>query len=163
MPEETKNLNEPTIEERGMKSAKGCADGCAKPLIVIFIIVVVVFIVKSFKDEFIKNDDNLEYNVGDEYSHDEEPKDSLQQIGDELAIKEEEKRKEIFGYDGKLYKEAVEKAMVKYPDDLDKQVAYEEQLQIKVDEQVMKKYGLIKEELDAIRMEGSQRRWEWDK
>jgi len=72
---------------------------------------------------------------------------------DSVALKEnveEQRRKEIFVEDGRLYKVAVEKAMEKYPNDLKKQTAYQEKIEKIFRKRLEINYGLKKGELDAI-------------
>ena len=75
---------------------------------------------------------------------------------------EEQRRKEIFAVEGKSYKRVVEIVMEKYPYDLKKQSICEEQLVKQYQKKIMKHYGITKKELDAIILEGGEKRWEWE-
>ncbi|MFA7418896.1 MAG: hypothetical protein WCZ90_04345 [Melioribacteraceae bacterium] len=77
-------------------------------------------------------------------------------------IEVENRRKEIFRVDGQWYKLSVDQSMKKYPDDLDRQTAYQEKLEKSFRKQVEKKYHLKKGELDSIILEGGQKRWSWE-
>jgi hypothetical protein len=72
-----------------------------------------------------------------------------------------EKKKEIFALEGKWYQLAVDQAMEKYPNDLKKQIAFQDKLENTFKKQIEKKYGLKRGELDAIIFEGGQTGWSW--
>lgn len=75
----------------------------------------------------------------------------------------ESERKEAFTELIRCGDNAMNKAMERYPSDIDKQLDYEDELREKCEDALAEKFGITREQLDKIGIEGVTKQWPWPK